>query len=356
MLRRIPAQVSRPALAIFVLALMLPTAGEANPPAATANPAPAYQEQGTAASPEAQILREVLQTGVAREDFPRKARIDFFPAPDGNTFTLLVFEVGKETLTFAEAPQAPAPSGIQPEGAAPAAPQPTGPVADLEAYGAVTTQSPEGELQVIHQFLSPFQLPVDSGDEEFSGTHSVGMTIAAGSYSLTWGVYDKGSGQAHVTTEIVEIPDFRSGELVMTSVFVSTASQPQSEPYEPGRVYPGVRMGNIVFMDDIDRTVARDAMMEVIYVVMGTQQDPTTLKPSLEVTYRILDAESDESVARFPPQTMDTFSVGQPLPLAQIQSLEAGKSYELEIQVKDNLSGQQLMQRIPFSLPPEEGG
>jgi hypothetical protein len=119
-------------------------------------------------------------------------------------------------------------------------------------------------------------------------------------------------------------------------------------------------MGNITFFDDVDRTVPRDAMIEVIYVVMGTQQDPTTLKPSLEVNYRILlddpEAEEEVSVARFPPQTLQTFSVGQPIPLAQIQNLEAGKSYILEIQVKDMVTEQQLLKRIPFSLIPEEEG
>jgi hypothetical protein len=101
-------------------------------------------------------------------------------------------------------------------------------------------------------------------------------------------------------------------------------------------------------------------MIEVIYVIMGTQQDPTTLRPKLEIDYRILlddpEAEEEQSVARFPTQTLETFSVGQPMPLSQIQNLEAGKSYILEIQAKDMVTEQQLLKRIPFSLFPEEEG
>ena len=69
-----------------------------------------------------------------------------------------------------------------------------------------------------------------------------------------------------------------------------------------------------------------------------------------------MEAEEEQSVARFPTQTIETFSVGQPIPLGQIQNLEAGKSYILEIEVQDAISSQQLLKRIPFTLLPEEEG
>ena len=314
-------------------------------------------QQDMAGTPEAQILREVLQTGVAHEDFVLKSRVDFFPAPDGNTFMMLVFEVDQQGFTFAPAP--PAQAAAAEEGAA-EPPDVAGDVANLKAYGAVTTQGPEGQLEIAHQFMSPFTIPSDGGDGTFSDTYSMGMTVIPGTYSLTWGVIEVDTSLANVTTEVVEVPSYTTGELKMTSVFVSAASEPQSDPYLADTVYTGVRMGNIVFFDDIDRVVPRDSMIEIIYVIMGTQQDPTTLRPKLEVNYRILlvdpEAEEEQSVARFPPQTLETFSVGQPLPLSQIRNLEAGKSYILEIQAKDLVSEQQLLKRIPFSLFPEEEG
>jgi len=360
MIRRLSTAYFLITLSVSAFALVSPVAALASAPQ-IAVAGQQGQSEDLSGSPEAQILREVLQTGVAHEDFARKARINFFPAPDGNTFMMLVFEVDQEGFTVAPAPppvQAAAAEGEAAAAAAPAAV--TGDVASLKAYGAVTTQSPEGQLEIVHQFMSPFTIPADGGDGAFSDTHSVGMTVVPGTYSLTWGVIEADTNLANVTTEVIEIPDYTTGELKMTSVFVSAASEPQSDPFQPNTVYPGVRMGNIVFFDDIDRLVPRDAMIEVIYVVMGTQQDPTTLRPKLEVNYRILlddpEAEEEQSVARFPSQTLETFSVGQPLPLSQIQNLEAGKSYILEIQVKDLVSEQQLLKRIAFSLFPEEEG
>ena len=353
--RRSPASYFLITLSILAVAFVAPaTALAAAPQVAVGGQE--GQNQDMSGTPEAQILREVLQTGVAHEDFARKARIDFFPAPDGNTFMMLVFEVDQEGLTFAPAPPPPAPA----EGEAAAAPAEIGDVANLKAYGAVTTQSPEGQLNVVHQFMSPFTIPVGGGDATFSDTHSIGMTLVPGTYSLTWGVIEEGTNLANVATEVLEIPSYTTGELKMTSVFVSAASEPQSDPFLPDTVYNGVRMGGVVFFDDIDRRLPRDSMIEVIYVVMGTQQDPTTMRPKLEVNYRILlddpEAEEEVSVARFPTMTLETFSVGQPIPLSQIQNLEAGKSYIFEIQAKDMVTEQQLLKRIPFSLFAEEEG
>jgi len=359
MICRSPAAYFLITLSVLSIALVSPAGALASAPQ-VAVAGQQGQSEDMSGTPEAQILREVLQTSVAHEDFARKARIDFFPAPDGNTFMMLVFEVDQEGFAFAPAPPPVQAAPAEGEAAAVAPLAVTGDVASLKAYGAVTTQSPEGQLEIVHQFMSPFTIPADGGDGGFSDTHSVGMTVVPGTYSLTWGVIEESTSLASVTTEVIEIPSYTTGELKMTSVFMSAASEPQSEPYQPSNVYAGVRMGNIVFFDDVDRVVPRDAMVEVIYVMMGTQQDPTTLKPKIEVTYRILlddpEAEEEQSVARFPTQTLETFSVGQPLPLSQIQNLEAGKSYILEIQAKDMVSEQQLMKRISFSLLPEEEG
>jgi hypothetical protein len=355
MTRRIRATELLTTLSILAVAIVgLPEVAAAVPQVAVGGQQ--GETQDMSATPEAQILREVLQTGVAHEDIVRKSKVNFFPAPDGNTFMMLVFEVDQSGLTFAPAP----PPAMPAEGEAAAPAAPVGDVASMKAYGAVTTQGPEGQLEIAHQFMSPFALPAEGGDGTFSDTYSVGMTLVPGTYTLTWGLIEASTNLANVTTEVIEVPNYTTGELKMTSVFVSAASEPQSTAFQADTVYPGIRMGNITFFDDIDREVPSDAMIEVIYVVMGTQQDPTTLRPKLEVNYRILlddpEAEEEQSVARFPTQTLETFSVGQPIPLAQIQNLEAGKSYFLEIEVKDLISAQQLLKRIPFSLLPEEEG
>jgi len=360
MTRRLPAAFFLTTLSVLAFALVSPAGSLASAPQ-VAVAGQQGQSEDMSGTPEAQILREVLQTGVAHEDFARKARVDFFPTPDGNTYLMLVFEVNQQGFTFAPAPPPVQAAPAEGEAAAAAAPPAlTGDVASLRAYGAVTTQSPEGQLNAVHQFSSPFTIPADGGDGTFSDTYSLGMPVVPGTYSLTWGVIEADTNLANVTTEVIEVPNYTTGELKMTSVFVSAASEPQSDQVQINTVYSGVRMGQIVFFDDIDRLVPRDSMIEVIYAVMGTQQDPTTLGPRLEVNYRILlddpEAEEEQSIARFPSQILETFSVGQPLPLSQIQNLEAGKSYILEIQVKDLVSEQQLLKRISFSLLPEEEG
>ena len=76
-------------LSVLAFVLVLPTGALASAPQVAVGGQQA-QAQDMSGTPEAQILREVLQTSVAHEDFARKARVDFFPAPDGNTFMMLV--------------------------------------------------------------------------------------------------------------------------------------------------------------------------------------------------------------------------------------------------------------------------
>jgi len=142
MIRRLSAAYFLTTLSVLAFALASPAAVLASAPQVAVG-GQQGQSEDMSGTPEAQILREVLQTGVAHEDFARKGRVDFFPAPDGNTFMLLVFEVDQEGFAFAPAPPPVQAAPAEGEAAAAAAPPAvTGDVASLKAYGAVTTQSP----------------------------------------------------------------------------------------------------------------------------------------------------------------------------------------------------------------------
>ena len=313
---------------------------------------PARQVQESPTSPEMQILAELVQQGVEREDFPVKKRIDFLPAPDGNTFAIVVFEVGTDSLVFAlPEPDTAGVTEAQRPGAAGTL-EPVAEVASLKAFGSFmpSTFNPG---QARYDFLAPFDVSRDEGEGAYTETHSFGVTLAPGSYTLAWGILDAANNTANAQSELVEVPNFHGGELVLSSVLVATSTLPQTDPYETGRVYSGVRMASLLFQDDIDRQFSRDENIELIYVVMGAQADPVTRRPKFEVSYRVLLAEDEQSIARFPSQTLESPSVGQPIPLAQISQLNPGESYELEISIKDLLSEAELTHRVRFSTLPE---
>jgi len=67
--------------------------------------------------------------------------------------------------------------------------------------------------------------------------------------------------------------------------------------------------------------------------------------------YRILvGLDGDESLARLPEQLLDFHVLGQQIPLGQVRRLQAGKSYRIEVRVKDLIGGGETVQRVPIHL------
>jgi len=87
----------------------------------------------------------------------------------------------------------------------------------------------------------------------------------------------------------------------------------------------------------------------VLYFIQGAAIDPATQQTQLEVDHRIL-TESDESIARLQTQTLPFYAVQQEIPLAQVEQLEPGQHYKIQIHVKDLISGNELTLEVPISV------
>ena len=62
-----------------------------------------------------------------------------------------------------------------------------------------------------------------------------------------------------------------------------------------------------------------------------------------------MSAVKAPAIARLPTQPLDFGGVQQPIPLAQVQQLEAGTDYKIEIHIKDLINGNELTHTVPFS-------
>ena len=90
-------------------------------------------------------------------------------------------------------------------------------------------------------------------------------------------------------------------------------------------------------------------------IATGWASDPGSPgKPRLEVVYRILEGlEGEESIARLPEQLLDFHVLGQQIPLAQVNRLRGGRSYRIEIRVRDLVNGTETAVQTPIHLRPE---
>ncbi len=282
-------------------------------------------------SPEATAALEAALGGTDQSDVELLLRGFFYPSMQGGTLCMMGFRVGTGGVMFG------VDAGAEPGVAAPE-------VAEMELFGAILQDGAE-----IKRIGTSFKMAKNA--EAHSGTYSFGDSLPAGSYEIVWGVRDSVSGVVASRRDAFEAPNFMAGGLSLTSVIVADGFGPAPGMFSPNTVYDGIRVLTTTFDDRVERVYeVGTPQVDLTYVVMGAQMDPVTQAFNLEANYRILDAETGQGVVRMPPQPMSRNTVAQPIPLGQIQQLEAGKAYRFEILVKDLTAGTETTQEIAFQI------
>ncbi len=320
------------ALCALVVVAALPAAAQEISLAPAAPMAP-----GVVLSPEASAVLEAALGGTMAEDLDLTARTYFFPSLQGGTLAMIGFRTSKEGVMFGADPFADA--AAEAAGAMPTE------VANMELFGAVLQNGAE-----ITRIGAGFQLAKTGGDETTSGTYSFGDTFQPGTYELVWGVRDSVSGKAATRLESFEVPNLLTR--LGTSSVLMVVGPPSIAPgsFLANTVYDGIMVLTILVPDNVTHVFPKDTpQIELMYIVTGAQPDPATHAFNIELNYRILD-ETGASIVRMPPQTMSRPTVGQPIPLSQVQGLEVGKMYKFEITVKDKVTDQEAKTEVAFEI------
>lgn len=286
---------------------------------------------GGAATPDMVAMRELLQAGTAHTELQLQQDMEYIPAADGNTFAMFNFELGKEGLTF------------ESDGAA-------GP-ASMLAFGVLLKKDPaadDGE-RLMRELKINFSVDPSNGTAEETTTHSFGMTIEPGDYRLAWGIMDNASERVATTSYEFTVPNYAAGELDVPSVILAGGVEQKTDTIDINTVYPVTRVGNLELSTDIENTFGRDDSLLMLYFIRGLGVDPGTQQPSFLVNHRILIAGTDDSIARLPEQELNFGAIQQEIPLSQVEQLEEGTDYEIEIHIVDQITGSEITQRVPFS-------
>ncbi len=354
-----------------------PAAADAVVPGGEGAP-PGVEDPGAVAlSAAGEAMRQLIDEGIAREDIGLRFETSYFPAPENNTYMVVAFKVAKDALTFADPDSVVAGTttseraatatgagevgaveavgvgeqeGAAQEGVAEVDDAPL-PPASMHAFGFLLQESPAGPEQLLRQMAMEFLVEPAVGRDDTSRTYSFGMTLVPGSYRLAWGVMDDISERLTTLSTPIEVPNYGTGELMLTSVLLARPPMvEQSEIIDIDKVYEGVRIGNIQIDVDIDRHFERADTIELLYFIMGAGIDPISQQPQLEVEHSLLHGDSDEVIVRVPTQTLNYFAVGQQIPLGQVANIEPGGSYRIRISVKDVVTETELAFEVPFTI------
>lgn len=293
-------------------------------------------------SPEATAVLEAALAGDMAADLDLLGRGFLFPSMQGGgTLVMMGFRMGESGLMFGADTTAMAED--QAEAAAGTMPPET---AGVEVFGSVQQDGVE-----VRRIGTTAKIPKATGDGEHTATFSFGDTLPAGSYEIVWGVRDVVSGKTAMRRDTLEVPDFMTGGLSTSSVLmVEGNSQAAPGLFQPNTVYYGVRILTATFMDNLTHEFSKSTQnIMLVFLVSGAQYDAAAQAPSLELEYRILDADGKQ-IWRAPPQSLNRTSVGQQIPLSQISVLEAGNEYVFEITAKDLIAGSETVTTVPFRI------
>ena len=287
---------------------------------------------GASPTPDRLAMQRLMQQGVTQQDLMLKQGMGFIPAAAGNTFVMFNFELGKSGLTF-ETDGAPGP-------------------ASLLAFGVLFKKDPgaaNGE-QYLRDVKINFSVDPANGTTEETTTHSFGMTLEPGDYRLAWGVMDNASERIVTASYEFTAPNYAAGELNVPSVIIASGIEEKTDAIDVNTIYGETRVGNLALTTDLDNIFGRNDALLLLYFIQGLGIDPAAQQPRFDVDHRILIAGTDESIARLPTQTLNFGAIQQEIPLSLVEQIEVGTDYEIEIHIKDQVNGNEIIQRVPFSV------
>jgi GWxTD domain-containing protein len=308
---------------------------------------------GAPPTPDVLAMQQLMQNGVTLQDLIIRQEMAFIPAPAGNTYSIFNFDVGKSGLTF-ESQGSPGP-------------------ASLLAFGVLRKKDPAAAsgLQFMHELKILFTVDPSNGTAETTSTHSFGMTIEPGDYLLSWGVMDITSEGIGTTNYELTVPNYAGeacvappevvtgaevsqvgpcSELAIPSVIIASSLEQMTDATDLNKVYPRTRVAALELGTNIEHEFDRNESLLLLYFISGLGVDPGTQQNRFDLTHRILLAGTETSIARLPLQEQTASDVLQEIPLAQVQQVQAGTHYEILIEIKDQITGNVLFHKVPFSV------
>lgn len=308
---------------------------------------------GVTPTPDILAMQQLMQNGVSLQDLIVRQEMAFIPAPEGNTYSIFNFDVGKSGLTF-ESLGSPGP-------------------ANLLAFGVLRKKDPASAngLQFVYELKIPFAVVPSNGTAEVTTTHSFGMTIEPGDYLLSWGVMDIASEGIGTTDYELTVPNYAGEacvaptevvtgaevaqvgpciELAIPSVIMASSLEQMTDATDLNKVYSRTRVASLELETTIENEFNRNDSLLLLYFINGLGVDPGTQENRFDLTHRILLAGTEASIARLPLQEKTASDILQEIPLAQVQQIEAGTDYEILIEINDQITGNVLFHKVPFSV------
>ena len=264
-------------------------------------------------SPAKKLLQEMIDTQTENPAIPFEARTFFFRAEEGAVYVPILFEINAEALTWKKDK------------------------AEATIFGAV--QNAEG------QSLFPFEQPVELENKDGIATYEMPIQVGPGSYTFLFGVLDKESNTVGTRIFPVEVPDFDSDEMTMSSLVVYSEGQKSEDVAgTPGHAFQFGQVHFVQMPGDIV-TYSPSDFVGIFFFVYGAGLDEGG-EPNLTAQYVFFkDGKRRGQTAPEALQGDANQAVGNvEIPLA---NFEPG-NYKIQVKVIDKVTKERISGEFEF--------
>jgi GWxTD domain-containing protein len=255
-------------------------------------------------------------------------RVDFFRQSDERVITAFTIQTDNQNLVFQDS------GGLQ--------------TAQLNIFGKITHVSGK-RAGVFEDPVITRATPQELTDtKERKSAYQKAVPLPPGRYRVDVIVRDVASGATGVRHLGFEVPKYDPAKLSTSTLILAVKLEGLGDQPAVGMF----TIGSVKVIPNVSGSYHRGAPIGVYMQIYNAGVDQTTLRPSVDVEYALM--KDGKEIGKQLEDWRGNSDSGQRLTLARLldsRGLTPG-DYNLEVRVKDRVSGQALVQSAKFTVTP----
>ncbi|MEW6455564.1 MAG: hypothetical protein AB1410_02455 [Acidobacteriota bacterium] len=283
----------------------------------------------------AKIFDEEILTRETKTEIPINIiRIIYLPAQENNIYPVFIMEAKNSDIGFVESSK-----------------DKKMLFANLNIYARFYKMENKNIAGTYKEINIPYQAEEkkEGYNPEEKNFYTFGYTLAPGAYVILIAFSSEDLNRIGTALAEFSLPDTSQQKLDTTTIFFVKSIEELSAPEKILKLEKNCfTYGNLKFEPKKENVFSPSENLDIFYFVVGSATNPQTGKIELEINYSLKKGE--ETITRFPPQSLDIPIISQPIPLiSEGKNLEPG-DYSLSIDILDKISKNSIKKDIPFQV------
>lgn len=222
------------------------------------------------------------------------------------------------------------------------------PTARLNIFGRISTVAAR-RVGAFEDAVITSSMPEELANaKERKSAYAKAVLLSPGRYRLDVVVRDIASGATGIKSHAFQVPGYEANKLAISSLVLTSTLERNDDSLAPSRF----TIGRNRVVPNLSKSYRQGQPAGIYLQVYNTGIDQTTLRPSVEVEYVV--SRAGVEISRQIEDWQGLSEAGERLTLARMldtQALKPGE-YDLEIRIRDQVTGQVLRPTTKFRVTP----